>query len=96
MWRASKQLVVFSLIWCWLGLVRIAVMLLPLQWLLSCMGDVQAINVQAPSDIEVWRARRMMCFIARVSPYVPWRCVCMEKAVALKWLLNALRIPSTF
>ena len=40
---------------------------------------------------KAWRIGQVMAAVGR---NVPWRCVCMEEALCVKWMLDWYRIPS--
>ena len=91
-WR-ERQL--FLAAFCWLGLMRLLVLALPFQWLLSglrlrpCAMQPQA-SCEMPPAVALIR-----CAVQSASGYTPWTSNCLAQALAAQRMLHRRRLPST-
>lgn len=78
-----------------LGLARVAVILLPFRVIARRLGDhmKESDAVGDPAATEV--GRRIGWAIGAVARYAPWRTKCLEQALAAKAMLRLRGIPNT-
>lgn len=81
-----------------LALARSAVLALPFAWVARCLGiqknsnEAEEVCTESTSPSD---ARRIGAIIRKVGCRVPWKCKCLEYAIAAKLLLKRRAIPST-
>jgi Transglutaminase-like superfamily len=79
----------------WLGISRIAILILPFRWIAPLLGthmassDENDENGDRETMISVSRAIRTM------SRHLPWECKCLAQAISGKMMLRRKQIPST-
>lgn len=79
----------------WLGISRIAILILPFRWIAPLLGthmassDENDENGDRETIISVSRAIRTM------SRHLPWECKCLAQAISGKMMLRRRQIPST-
>jgi len=79
----------------WLGLSRLAILVLPFRWTARFLGVHMAssaevdLNEDRATAIAVARAIRIM------SRHLPWECKCLAQAIAGKIILQKRHIPTT-
>jgi Transglutaminase-like superfamily len=71
---------------------RMSVALLPFRVVSRRLGDPAR---ESPRDEPPAIARRIRWAIAAISRRAPWRCQCLEQAIAAKMMLRARRVPNT-
>lgn len=81
---------------CWLGLMRLLVLRLPFQWLLSSLRlrscPVQILPTPCDMPPSVKLIRRA---VQSASGYTPWTSNCLAQALAAYQMLHRRRLPST-
>lgn len=79
----------------WLALARLAILLLRFPKIAKRLGTPMTESTQ--DDDEHFRLvlRRIKWAIGAVSRRAPWRCKCLEQAIAAKMMLRRRNIPST-
>lgn len=75
-----------------LFVARVMIALLPFRTIARRLGRQGS---ESPRDETHSAAPRIRWAIAAISRRAPWRCQCLEQAVAAKMMLRARRIPST-
>ncbi len=75
-----------------LFVARLTIALLPFRTIARRLGTQGG---ESPRDEPHGTARRIRWAVAAISRRAPWRCECLEQAVAAKMMLRARRIPST-
>lgn len=79
----------------WLGISRIAILILPFRWIAPFLGQHMASsdendeNGNKETTISVSRA------ILTMSRHLPWECKCLVQAISGKMMLGRRKIPST-
>jgi hypothetical protein len=78
-----------------LAAARLVIVLLPFRWLAARLG-AHMHESPAESDGDDERSlRRVRWALGAVSRRAPWRCLCLEQAVAATVMLRRRRLPST-
>lgn len=91
-WR-ERQLFVEA--FCWLGLMRLLVLLLPFQWLLGslhlrpCATQTLASCAMHPTVVLICGA------VQAATGYTPWTSNCLAQALAANRMLHRQHLPST-
>ena len=75
----------------WLGLARLALLLLPFRRVAPYLGRQMAQSPAAPVDL----LNRLAWAVATVSRHLPWDCFCLAQALAAKAMLQRRGVPST-
>lgn len=91
-WRI-KLLLLGSL--CLMGIVRLAILVLPFRCLTQFMGEKMA---ESPSEINpklLSRAVTVGWYVNKLSNFTPWESKCLVRAFTAQIILKLLRIPST-
>ena len=78
-----------------LGVVRLAVVLLPGRVVLSRLGEPHAESPHDDDPSEQALARRVQWAIGAASRRAPWRCMCLEQAIVGRLMLRARGIATT-
>lgn len=79
----------------WLGMSRLAVLILPFRWITPFLGTHMAISDEhhaaagRETEISVSRA------ILTMSRHLPWECKCLAQSISGKMMLRRRQIPST-
>jgi len=79
----------------WLGLARLAILLLPFRRIAPVLGRQMA---QSPQEAETAPApllERISWAVAAASRHLPWECKCLAQALAGKAMLKRRGLPST-
>ena len=80
---------------CWLGLARLAILVLPFRRVAPFLGRHMARSPEqagaAPADL----LDRLSWALATTSRRLPWGCKCLAQAMAGKAMLQRRRLPST-
>jgi hypothetical protein len=79
----------------WLGLARLAILVLPFRRLAPFLGRHMA---QSPADAGAAPAEmldRLSWALAAASRHLPWECKCLAQALAGKAMLQRRGLPST-
>ena len=80
----------------WLGLSRLAIMVLPFRWIAPRLGRNTAITTEEPpSECRPAVIDSIQWAVRTASRYAPWECKCLVQAMAGKILLRRWDIPST-
>jgi hypothetical protein len=80
----------------WLGLSRLAILLLPFRWIAPYLGRNMALTTdELPVGCETLLINAVQWAIQTASCYAPWECRCLVQAIAGKILLRRRGIPST-
>jgi hypothetical protein len=79
----------------WLALARITIVLLPFPRIAARLG--KHMHESAQGDDESRRAvlRRIAWAVGAIGRRAPWRCMCLERAIAARMMLRRRRIGST-
>jgi hypothetical protein len=99
-WRTARRLsprewLALAEATTWLALARLAIVLLPFPPLARRLGEHMHETPIEDDDRRAPTLRRIRWAIAATSRRAPWRCLCLEQAVAAKMMLRTRRIPST-
>jgi len=78
----------------WLGLARLALLLLPFRWLAPYLGRQMAQSPGAAAAPAVL-LERIAWAVATASRHLPWDCFCLAQALAAKAMLQRRGVPST-
>lgn len=79
----------------WLALARLAIVLLPFSALARRLGKHMSESTVDDDDARRPSLRRIRWAIGAVSRRAPWRCLCLEQAVAAKMMLRVRGLAST-
>ena len=79
----------------WLGISRIAILILPFRWIAPFLGTHMASSDENDENGD----RKTEIFVARgiltMSRHLPWECKCLAQAISGKMMLDRRKIPST-
>lgn len=79
----------------WLGLARLAILMLPFRWIAPLLGTNMAQTpptaAAAPEDI----LDRISWALTTASRHLPWECKCLARAMAGKAMLRRRGLAST-
>ena len=79
----------------WLGMSRLAILILPFRWIAPLLGTHMAVSnehraaTDKKTEISVSRA------ILTMSRHLPWECKCLAQSMSGKMMLRRRQIPST-
>ena len=79
----------------WLGISRLAILILPFRWIVPFLGthmassDENDENGDRKTKVSVARA------ILTMTCHLPWECKCLVQAISGKMMLSRRKIPST-
>lgn len=79
----------------WLGLARLAILVLPFRWLARGLGRHMA---QSPEEVRAAPAElldRISWSVNTASRHLPWECKCLAQALAGKAMLKRRGVSST-
>jgi hypothetical protein len=79
-----------------LAAARLAVRLVPFNALCRRLGEPMAETPDTIDESERATLHRLSWAIGAISRRAPWRCKCLEQAIAANLLLRRRHIPSTF
>ncbi|AET70491.1 hypothetical protein Desor_5100 [Desulfosporosinus orientis DSM 765] len=80
---------------CLLGIVRLAILIIPFRYLTLFMGRKM---VESPNEIssrQLLRALKVGWSVNKVSNFTPWESKCLVRAFTTQIILRLLTIPST-
>lgn len=81
---------------CWLGLMRLLVLLLPFQWLLVLLRlQHRPLSTPLPAPVAPQAVEPMQRAIQAASGYTPWTSNCLAQALAAHRMLYRRRLTST-
>jgi hypothetical protein len=76
-----------------LALARVAVTVFSFRWVAALIGRC---GQETPTDvIDPELALALAWTVQSTAKKVPWRCECLEQALAAKWMLGRRKLPST-
>ncbi len=78
-----------------LGLVRAAIVAVPCRLVLARVGAPQTETTHEDDPAAVETARRVAWALGAASRRAPWRCKCLEQAIAGKMILRSRGIATT-
>lgn len=95
-WRGRLfDLAVGAVVIAALACARFATKFLPArQWKLDEGPDLGEDYAWKAAPLQVALLRRLRRQVPRLSRWVPWRAVCLEQALAARWILRQARVPS--
>jgi hypothetical protein len=73
----------------------VALHALPFRWVSPCFGVRGQESTSNALPGSTATVHRIVWAIATAARAAPWRCKCLEQALAARWLLKKRRIPST-
>jgi hypothetical protein len=79
----------------WLGIIRLSLLIIPFRWITPFLGSHMAQPLEKVPLINKDLVNRVSWAIHAAGRHLPWKCKCMDKAVAGKAMLNRLGVPST-
>jgi hypothetical protein len=92
----SREHVWFTVLFVGSGIVRAALLTLPLRRIIPCLGAHDqhgpcTARVTQAQQLQAWRIGRIT---ALATKYTPWESTCLVQALVATWLLAYYRIPS--
>lgn len=78
-----------------LAAARLAVRCLPMARLGPFLGRHMAESAPLAAPAQRAAALRAGRAVVALAPWLPWRCLCLEQAIAAQLMLRRRRIPST-
>ena len=79
----------------WLGLSRLAILVLPFRWIAPVMGTHMAESDENTVPTNHQEVRSVSSAVRTMSRHLPWECKCLAQAISGKMMLRTRRIPST-
>lgn len=79
----------------WLGIARVAVLLVPFKRLSTRLGQAMAETPSTDDDSRRDSLRRIRWALDVMSRRAPWRCKCLERGIAGKMMLRRRGVPNT-
>jgi hypothetical protein len=79
----------------WLGLARLAILVLPFRWIAPLLGRNKGESPQKAGTAAVELLDRIAWAVAAASRNVPWECRCLAQAMAGKVMLRRRGVSST-
>jgi hypothetical protein len=79
----------------WLGIARLAILLIPFRWIALLLGKHMAESPVSMEPTHRSLAEHVSWAIRTASRHVPWKSRCLVQAMAVKGMLRLRGIPST-
>jgi hypothetical protein len=79
----------------WLGLARLAILMLPFRWIAPVLGKNMVQTPQSAEDADGELLDRISWALTTASRHLPWDCKCLPRAMAGMAMLKRRRITST-
>ena len=79
----------------WLGIARLAILVLPFRWVAPRLGRHMARSPEETRAVSAELLDRISWAVATASCHLPWDCLCLAQAIAGKAMLKCRRVPST-
>ncbi len=79
----------------WLGIARLAILILPFRWIAPFLGKHMAESPQSMEPNFGDFAERASWAVQTAGRHLPWECKCLTQAIAGKGMFKLRRIPST-
>jgi len=92
--RTINALLLFAEAWCYLGVARLVITMVPFRKIVRILGRSLDADDEATYITSV-RPQRIRAAIRRASSFAPWRTKCFEQALAGKFMLSYRRMPSS-
>lgn len=80
---------------CLMGIVRLAILILPFRYLTTLMGKKMAESPCEMSAKLLARAIKVGWSVNKMSKFTPWESKCLVLAFTAQMILRIIRIPST-
>ena len=91
-WK-MKLLVLGS--FCLLGIIRLAILILPFRYLTLFMGEKMATSPNQINPKLLAKAIKVGWSVNKISNFTPWESKCLVRALTVQIILRVLKIPST-
>ena len=79
----------------WLGIARLAVLVVPFRWIAPFLGRHMAESPQTTEAKEKEIAERISRVVQTASRHMPWECKCLTRAIACKSMLKRRGLRTT-
>ena len=79
----------------WLGIARLAVLVMPFRWIAPFLGRHMAESPQTTESEQKEIAERISRVVQTVSRHMPWECKCLTQAIACKNMLKRRGLQTT-
>lgn len=79
----------------WLGIARLATLVLPFRWIAPLLGRKMAESAPGAGAVPAIMLDRVSWAVAAASRNLPWKCACLAQALAGKVMLQRRGVPST-
>ena len=79
----------------WLGLARLAVLTLPLPWIIPYLGRHKQESPHADQPGQEAAVKQVSWAVQMMSRFTPWDSNCLAQAIAAKHMLQRRKLPST-
>lgn len=93
--KSPKEQRLYCEVIFWLGVSRLAILILPFKRLVSFLGQHMAESDKTLTSESQKTTRLIASRISTMSLYLPWECKCLVQAVSGKILLDKRQICST-
>jgi hypothetical protein len=79
----------------WLGLARLALLILPFRWIALWLGRHMALAQDLAEGTPAELLTRISWGVTTAGCHLPWDCTCLTQAMAGKAMLKCRGVPST-
>ena len=79
----------------WLGIARLALLVVPFRWIAPFLGKHMAESPETEERAHKQFVERISWVVQTASRHLPWKCKCLVKAIAGKCMFKRRRVPST-
>ena len=79
----------------WLGVARLAVVVMPFRWITPFLGRHMAESPQTTESEHKEIPERISRAVQTASRHMPWECICLVQAMAGKGMFKRRGVPST-
>ncbi|MBF0549397.1 MAG: lasso peptide biosynthesis B2 protein [Deltaproteobacteria bacterium] len=93
-WSRNEQFILIEAS-LFLGLARLAIMVLPFRRIAPYLGQHMAVSSEAIDQENLTELRSIARAIDTASRHLPWECKCLTQAMAARVMLRRRRIPCT-
>ena len=90
---SDRRLFVEAVIW--LGVARLALLVVPFRWILPFLGRHMAESPQTTESEHKEIAERISWVVQTASRHMPWECKCLTQAIACKSMLKRRGLRTT-
>lgn len=79
----------------YLGVAKSLILFVPFRWWSSLCGTYQSETLRTETAGAARQIARLRRAVLRIGRWVPWRSQCLDRAIAIQFLLYRRQLPST-